>query len=394
MSSGVSILHQTGALFILALGSLAIAMVPLSLLHVVYRKKRRRLREDELLKRSQTGSVHPELNITPSNHINHAQTRENSNGSFMAGWFGFENRWAQHRPSRDSARTLSSRSSNASSLYQHVSEVALASTLAIPSIVLELIRSLDGGLLLGALFLILLPQLRSTFDAFMQMHVQSGKTTSTTHFQTLPLLANGTFNLSSLIDAHHAARKAEAEAQSAQLVATKTISPVPLVELILCLAFFALHFTEEFAQLCFRYRKYFWACNSAVVYSSSNGTCELSSLDYRISRTKRFLIDCSRKTSSTSGSTTAPSPSHSPTAATANAFVVTEATTKVDTRTTEGQTEAKTLAESSAGVLASEKATLDELDQVVENHNLQDSLQLYPQNGQHQGDYEPNSLLR
>lgn len=486
MSSGVSLVHQIGALLLLALGSLAIAFLPLSLLHVVYRKKRRRLREEELqLQRSRQQQQqqkiatlsssapstsagvhhHPELGITPNKADNEKRQQkkapDNSGGggsdgrsrrrSFIANWFGLDAAsLAIGDPhSLAASRTLSSRSRSSGSfagangngsggsLYQHFSEVALASTLAIPSIILELIRSLDGGLLLAALFLILLPQLRTSFDTFMSVHVNGGgvKLTGTKPFQTLPLTANetaGEANLTSgaasiLISqaaAMRQAAEAEAAVQSAHFIATKSVSPVPLVELILCLAFFALHFIEEFAQLCLRYRKYFWACNSSLVYSSSSGTCEsFSSLDYRLSRTKRFLIDCSRKTSSSTLTTTTANTSArtspqtisnnddvSRTAALSQQLkiqfsVVTEkddesgggnriATENLQQqRQQQMQTEVKKVSETSA-------EEDEELDTVCENHGLQDSLQLYGHLGhsqQHQNhnqaDFEPNSFL-
>lgn len=470
-------MHQIGALLLLALGSLAIAFLPLSLLHVIYRKKRRRLREEELLnqksriqkqqqQKNQQQQTHQNIVALPSssrssltpaaaelgisgleNEKSKHKKYQNKNHSasqrrtFIANWFGLEGQSLRLSGSgykNTSNRTLSSSSSDSGtsgsngSLYQHLSEVALASTLAIPSIILELIRSLDGGLLLAALFLILLPQLRTSFDTFMTVHVNGGRMTGSRPFQTLPLTTANETNILSpeanftssaspsaniLLNGQAAAIRAAAEAEvqaahSAHLIAAKAVSPVPLVELILCLAFFALHFIEEFAQLCLRYRKYFWACNSSLVYSSSTATCEFSSLDYRISRTKRFLIDCSRKTSSTtttSSARTSPqtiSGSSNPASTSRSAAlsqqlrmqfsVVTEkddedrASPSTENQQNEQkQTEVKKIAEEDE----------EEIDPVCENHGLQDSLQLYGHVGQpvnhqnNQADYEPNSLL-
>ena len=246
--------YQAGALLLLTVFSFVIAFLPLLSLYHIHRKRKRRARNDDATLRRY-----------------------------------------RHRP-QDTGR-------------HELSETIVSGTIAFPSSVLRLLRSFDAGALLALFFLILLPQLRSTFEHFVQLHV-----TQTVSRKILPG-ENVLLNLTSfqndddistspeyserriLHDSSSQTTAEEFENISAALL-SRFNSPIPLVELVLCLAFFALHFLEEFIQICFRYRKYFWACNSSVLYSSSRDQCPLTALDYRISKTKRFLIDCSRKTSS------------------------------------------------------------------------------------------------
>ena len=272
--------NQIIALVLLFITSTAIAFVPLGLLQHVYRRKRDQLRESQ----QQWKQSNSNASSSTSSEDVFGENKRSRLKSWIAQFSPFRK---EKTPSVDNS-------------FQSVSKMALDSTLKVPSIILELTRSLDGGLLLATLFLILLPQLRTTFDLFLQVYIHGTKNSAQQVIQPpTPLNESGNFSLqASLINYRNA--EAEARINSPYSSIISKFSPIPLVELILCLAFFALYFIEEFAQLCLRYKKYFWACNSSVVYSSADGTCEFTSLDYRINKTKQFLIHCSRNTSSLS----------------------------------------------------------------------------------------------
>ncbi|KAJ6225161.1 hypothetical protein RDWZM_003706 [Blomia tropicalis] len=409
MTPSAPFVQQIGALIVLLFGSIVIAFLPLSLLHYVYRKKRRRLRGQEFIQRTKL-----QLQKQQS-----SSTLNDESGKGHMPLNGKDRQTSSRRTSKQNVSSTSvqcdSHSSQCNShsglLYQQQqqhSETALASTMTIPSMALELIRSLDGGLLLATLFLILLPQLRLNFESFMSVHVNPSKTRTSYSSNSLPLTSTlnrsldlfGADMTANLLNARQVALHQE-DLQTSHIIASKSTSPVPLVELILCLAFFAIHFIEEFTQLCLRYRKYFWACNSSVVYSSANGRCEFSSLDYRISRTKRFLIDCSRKTSSTvstgdSTSGTASSRTSNNASPTRSNELANNVRKKIsfitdmptiDKEIIKDNDQSNKLTINNGNKIENESAE----DLVCANHNL-DSLQLYPEQGINQ-DYEPNSLL-
>lgn len=273
--------HQIGALSVLFTISMLIAFCPLLILRWFYKRKKRRLRR---------------LN------------NNNNNNNQLNGM------------------------KNSLSPSSSISDMAIACTLQISDVVVNLLRSLNGGLLLASLFLIFIPQLRSNFDTLMNSYVyksqygyhhQQQQQHHGSNFNSLMhmpepepyilnrrndshvnLVFNDEFSINNDTEPTNRDKFANVNSEKKyshlnNIFALK-FSPIPIVEVILCLAFFTLYFVEEFIQLCFRYRKYFWAFNSTVVISSSDVHCNYTSLDYRINCTKRFLIDCSRKTFTTS----------------------------------------------------------------------------------------------
>jgi len=70
---------------------------------------------------------------------------------------------------------------------------------------------------------------------------------------------------------------------------------IPFVELMICLSFFGIYFCEECIQSCLRYRKYYWFSNANIMYSDR--IYDFTSLNYRLKKTRHYLITCSRKTS-------------------------------------------------------------------------------------------------
>ena len=131
------------------------------------------------------------------------------------------------------------------------------------NIVIEFMRSFDCGLLLATLFLHFIPQSRKTFELFfLQM--------SATNLKTLVLIRT-------------------------DFVDNYEYRGIPFVELMICLSFFGIYFCEELIQTCLKYRKYYWFSNSNIVYS--NQMSDFVSLDYRLNKTRHYLITCSRKTS-------------------------------------------------------------------------------------------------
>lgn len=271
----IMLVNQIVASILLFLGSVVIAFGPLIALQHVFRRKKRQLRECR-----QSG-----------------QPKSRNPGGFR--WIASCLRSKQQHSQAASVR---------GGFRESDSEIALHSTLEMPAILLELMRSLDGGLLLATLFLVLLPQLRTTFDSFIQIYVHGSRNGALLQQVIQPQPDNQT--AVSILEAPMPFpeslikyRYGDDRTPVSSGLLSK-LSPIPLVELILCLSFFALYFAEEFVQLCLRYRKYFWACNASLVYSSADGKCELTSLDYRISKTKQFLIYCSRNTSSLSSTKT------------------------------------------------------------------------------------------
>ena len=133
----------------------------------------------------------------------------------------------------------------------------------IHNIIIEFLRSFDCGLLLATLFLQLIPMSRKSFELFfLQM--------SATNVKTLVLVRTD------FVDAHD-------------------YKGIPFVELMICLSFFGIYFCEEFIQTCLKYRKYYWFSHSNIIYS--NQSSDFASLDYRLNKTRHYLISCSRKTS-------------------------------------------------------------------------------------------------
>ena len=133
----------------------------------------------------------------------------------------------------------------------------------IHNIIIEFLRSFDCGLLLATFFLHLIPYSRKTFELFF-----------------LHMSAN---NIKSLVLVR------------TDFVDTFEYKGIPFVELMVCLSFFGIYFCEEFIQTCLKYRKYYWFHNSTIIYS--NQSSDFASLDYRLNKTRHYLISCSRKTS-------------------------------------------------------------------------------------------------
>lgn len=131
------------------------------------------------------------------------------------------------------------------------------------NVIIEFLRSFDCGLLLATFFLHLIPYSRKTFELFfLQMSASTVK--------SLVLVRT-------------------------DFVDTFEYKGIPFVELMTCLSFFGIYFCEEFIQTCLKYRKYYWFHNSSIIYS--NQSSDLGSLDYRLNKTRHYLISCSRKTS-------------------------------------------------------------------------------------------------
>ncbi|KAH9421925.1 uncharacterized protein LOC142645579 [Dermatophagoides pteronyssinus] len=270
--------HQIGALSVLFSFSMLIAFCPLLILRWFYKRKKRRLRR-----------------------LNNNNNQQNE----------MKNSFSPSSPSSSSSS---------------ISDLAIAHTLHVPEVIVNSIRSLNGGLLLATLFLIFIPQLRINFDTLMNSYVYKSQLGYDHHYQRdsefnslihMPEpepfirdqkndsqvdvvfdddLSINTNNTETMHTEKFTNVNSDKSYSHLNNILVSKFSPIPIVEVILCLAFFALYFIEEFTQLCFRYRKYFWALNSTVVLSSSDGQCNYTSLDYRINCTKRFLIDCSRKT--------------------------------------------------------------------------------------------------
>jgi hypothetical protein len=131
------------------------------------------------------------------------------------------------------------------------------------NVIIELIRSFDCGIIIAFLFLHLIPQTRKSFELFF---VQL----SATNRRSLRVVRT-------------------------DFGETYEYRGIPFIELMICLSFFGIYFIEEFIQTCLRYRKYYWFSNANIMYS--NGIYDFHSLNYRLNKTRDYLITCSRKTS-------------------------------------------------------------------------------------------------
>ncbi|KAF7494101.1 hypothetical protein SSS_06578 [Sarcoptes scabiei] len=284
------VLHQIGALIVLFFSSMIIAFCPLLILRWFHKRKKRRLR----------------------NRWNHQASISKSSSSSSTSSTTFSS-------SSSSSSAYSSSSSSPSSpstsynTKMSINSMALHSTLYVPNILLGQLQSLQSGLLIATMFLIFLPQLRYSVDILMNSYYYRssiGSTaihrstqldqhpnphpTSTPHLNFLEQISSPERFVQ---ESHHNVNGSSTISQRLiQTIFRNNFEPIPIVEVIVCLAFFLLYFLEEFLQITFRYRQYFWACNSSIVLSSSDGSCTFTSLDYRINCTKQFLIDCSRRT--------------------------------------------------------------------------------------------------
>ena len=134
---------------------------------------------------------------------------------------------------------------------------------------IELFRSFNCGMLLSVLFLHLIPIARKHFHIFFikfnNVNIKNEiliKNISTDHFE---------------------------------------YRGIPCVELIICITFFTIYFVEEIVKLIFHHKKYYWFHSikpKGINYiHCGDYNCALASLDYRLNKTKSYLITCSRKTS-------------------------------------------------------------------------------------------------
>lgn len=269
------LVHQTIVLVTLMIASVILAYLPLISLHYFHRQKRR-----AKFKHEQRASV----------------PRDGHNAKTF------------HWMNQANVRMMS----NAGGQYAEEYSTANDFSLNVPTILVEFVRSFDAGLLLAALFLIFIPQLRTSFDTFVLAHVSTAKLSvplemvqpmvnSSLVATNISIATTATTTLSPMLTKQIESVHRQQDETNYTATSHKD-SPIPLVELILCLSFFALNFAEEFSKMCLKYQKYFWACNSSVVHGSSTEQCDFTSLDYRLNKTKNFLITCSRRTFSTSTS--------------------------------------------------------------------------------------------
>lgn len=142
----------------------------------------------------------------------------------------------------------------------------------INTVLMQLLRSFDCGILLATLFLHLIPQARKNFELFF-----------------MRLSANNSKALMSVKN---------------NLKDNFEFRGIPCVELLICLSFFTVYFCEELAQLVLKYRRYYWYKYSGAfdIINSFDVNHEFISLNYRLNKTRDYLLTCSRKTSQVTAS--------------------------------------------------------------------------------------------